>query len=64
MVEDMVLEGTTTTKTKSKSSSSNRYRNEKVMDTKTLGGWCLVDALWHCAKASNGILEPFLQAHE
>ncbi len=36
--------------------------NRKI-DTRTLGGWCLVDALLHCAEASNGVLEPLILKH-
>ena len=33
------------------------------VDTTTLGGWCLVDALLHCAEASNGVLSPLILKH-
>jgi len=33
------------------------------LDTRTLGGWCLVDALVHCANASDGILAPLILKH-
>jgi len=33
------------------------------MDTRTLHGWCLVDALVHCGNASNGILAPLILEH-
>lgn len=33
------------------------------MDTTTLHGWCLVDALVHCGNASNGILAPLILEH-
>ena len=32
-------------------------------NTDTLGGWCLVDGLAHCAIASNGILLPLIKEH-
>lgn len=35
----------------------------REIDTRTLGGWCLVDALLHCAKASNGVLVPLILKH-
>ena len=33
------------------------------INTDTIGGWCLVDGLVHCAIASNGILLPLIKEH-
>jgi len=37
--------------------------NHPAPSTVTRGGWCLVDALTHCATASDGILAPLIRAH-
>jgi len=37
--------------------------DDTTADTRTLGGWCLVDALFHCAKASDAILAPLILKH-
>eukprot|EP00581_Thalassiosira_minuscula_P002737 CAMPEP_0183747778 /NCGR_PEP_ID=MMETSP0737-20130205/67437_1 /TAXON_ID=385413 /ORGANISM="Thalassiosira miniscula, Strain CCMP1093" /LENGTH=405 /DNA_ID=CAMNT_0025983495 /DNA_START=220 /DNA_END=1438 /DNA_ORIENTATION=- len=34
-----------------------------AINTNTIGGWCLVDGLVHCAMASNGILLPLMKEH-
>jgi len=37
--------------------------SEREIDTATVGGWCLLDGLSHCATASNGILLPLIKEH-
>mmetsp|Transcript_42104 Transcript_42104/g.88352 ORF Transcript_42104/g.88352 Transcript_42104/m.88352 type:complete len:379 (-) Transcript_42104:2006-3142(-) len=34
-----------------------------AINTNTIGGWCLIDGLVHCAMASNGILLPLMKEH-
>jgi DNA-3-methyladenine glycosylase II len=49
-----------TEETKIKGDDSNI---NATTDTRTLSGWCLVDALYHCANASDGILAPLILEH-
>jgi len=56
MIEDKILKG-------SNNIDAPSSANVVVVNTKTLGGWCLVDALLHCGTASNGILEPLIKEH-
>jgi len=41
----------------------NDTNNERNIDTETIGGWCLVDGLVHCATASNSILLPLIKEY-
>lgn len=47
----------------SKVITTNSKSGCKEIDTNTLGGWCLVDGLTHCALASNSILLPLIREH-
>mmetsp|Transcript_38752 Transcript_38752/g.83475 ORF Transcript_38752/g.83475 Transcript_38752/m.83475 type:complete len:337 (+) Transcript_38752:131-1141(+) len=47
----------------SRVSGLNDTTIERNIDTETIGGWCLVDGLVHCATASNSILLPLIKEH-
>lgn len=47
----------------SKVVTTNSKSESYEINTNTLGGWCLVDGLTHCALGSNGILLPLIQEH-
>lgn len=41
----------------------NKDFNDEDINTKTIGGWCLIDGLVHCSTASDEILLPLIREH-
>jgi len=57
LVESRIIDGI------DKDSDEIKLDTNLKIDTTTLHGWCLVDALVHCGNASNGILAPLILEH-
>ena len=57
LVESRILDGI------DKDSDEIKLDTNLKIDTTTLHGWCLVDALVHCGNVSNGILAPLILEH-
>ena len=43
--------------------NSLQHPNFNNINTNTLGGWCLIDGLTHCASVSGGILAPVIKKY-
>mmetsp|Transcript_23908 Transcript_23908/g.52852 ORF Transcript_23908/g.52852 Transcript_23908/m.52852 type:complete len:414 (-) Transcript_23908:223-1464(-) len=44
--------------------NNNKDDTDKIeIDTRTLGGWCLIEAMEHCAVASDGVLAQLIEEH-
>lgn len=62
--DDTTTAAVDTEEIKIKGDDSNiNHTNNTTVDMRTLGGWCLVDALFHCANASDAILAPLILKH-
>jgi 3-methyladenine DNA glycosylase/8-oxoguanine DNA glycosylase len=43
--------------------NSPQHDNDNSINTNTLGGWCLIDGLTHCASVSGGVLAPVIKKY-